>query len=116
MERHEGNEVLELVVFKTRGGVTREEFLRTNEPVSRWISEQPGFVSRDLSYDPAGDRWVDVLWWETLEEAQAASEHALSSDSCTPMFALIEMDDMLMLHAESAIAQVVASGVAAGVR
>lgn len=91
--------VLELVVFKLRPGVTREHFLQTNDPVSEWISEQSGFISRELSYDDDGDRWVDVLWWETLEEAQTASERALRSDACTPMFGLIDMDDMLMLHA-----------------
>lgn len=102
MTRPDGK-VLELVVFRLRSGVTRERFLQTNEPVSEWIGEQPGFVSRDLSYDADGDRWVDVLWWETLEEAQTASERALHSDSCTPMFALIEMDDMLMLHADGVL-------------
>ena len=102
MNRSDGK-VLELVVFKLVPGVTREHFLQTNEPVSDWISEQPGFISRDLSYDADGDRWVDVLWWKTLEEARAASERALHSDSCTPMFGLIDMDDILMLHADGVL-------------
>jgi hypothetical protein len=102
----EAGSVLELVVFKLSPGVTQAEFLESNEPVSSWIAGQPGFISRDLSYEAEGDRWVDVIWWETLEEAEAASQRALGSDTCAPMFAMIEMDDMLFLHAEAAIPRV----------
>ncbi len=93
--------VLELVVFKLTDGVSREEFLRTNDAVSSWVAEQPGFVSRELSYDAEGDRWVDVLWWESMANAGAAAELALTSPSCTPMFALIDEESTLMLHAET---------------
>ena len=92
--------VLELVVFKLDEGVSREQFLGTNDAVSSWISTQPGFISRELSYDAEGDRWVDILWWESMEEAGAAAELAMSSESCAPMFALIDMESTLMLHGE----------------
>jgi hypothetical protein len=101
--------VLELVVFKLNDGSSREQFLAANDAVSSWIARQPGFISRDLSYDAEGDRWIDVIWWESLENAGAAAELALSSDSCTPMFALIDMESMLMLHGEQAIAPVYAT-------
>jgi hypothetical protein len=100
------NKALELVVFKLNAGVSREQFLGTNDAVSTWISEQPGFVSRDLSYDAEGDRWIDVIWWESLENAGAAAELALTSASCAPMFALIDMESTLMLHGVPAIAPV----------
>ena len=101
-----GGKVLELVVYKLNEGVSRERFLETNEPVSKWIAAQPGFVSRDLVHDPDGDRWVDVIWWDTLDQARAAAELAMSSESCLPMFSLIEMDSALMLHGEQAISPV----------
>src|SRR3712207_9028233 len=44
-------------------------------------------------HDVEGDRWVDVVWWETLEEAHAAAERAMSSGSCSPMFALIRSEE-----------------------
>ena len=105
--------VLELVVYKLNEGVSREQFLATNRPASTWLSTQPGFISRELVYDGDGDRWVDVVWWETMEQAQAAAELAMSSESCAPMFALIDTESMLMLHGEPASAPVhAASGVA----
>jgi hypothetical protein len=98
--------VLELVVYKLNGGVSHAEFLATNDAVSSWISKQPGFISRELVYDADGDRWVDVIWWETMDNAQAASALSMTSDSCVPMFALIDMDSALMLHGMAAIAPV----------
>ena len=98
--------VLELVVYKLNDGVSREQFLGTNDAVSSWISKQPGLISRELVYDAEGDRWVDVIWWETLEQAHAASELSMTSESCSPMFALIDMESALMLHGVPAIERV----------
>lgn len=98
-----GTKVLELVVYQLHKGVSREQFLGTNDAVSSWIRQQPGFLSRELVYEAEGDRWVDVIWWETLEQAQAASERSMTSESCSPMFALIDMDSALLLHGIPAI-------------
>ena len=102
--------VLELVVFKLKQGVTREEFLATNDALSSWARQQPGFISREQAYDAQGDRWIDLLWWESIEDAHAASEAALSSESCAPMFALIDEQAMLMIHADPVIVPVHAHG------
>jgi hypothetical protein len=98
--------VLELVVFKLGEGVSRERLLGTVDAVSAWAQEQPGFISRELSYDPEGDRWIDLVQWETMQDAHAAAEQAMSSESCAPMFGLIDPESTLMIHAEPAIAAV----------
>ena len=98
--------VLELVVFRLNEGVARDQFLGTNDAVSAWISQQPGFLSRDLSYDAEGDRWIDIIRWESIENATAAADLSTSSPSCLPMFALIDMESLLMIHGEPAIAPV----------
>ncbi|HEX2087381.1 MAG TPA: hypothetical protein VHF89_16985 [Solirubrobacteraceae bacterium] len=97
----DGGKVLELVVFRLRSGATREELLGTVDAVSAWIAEQPGFVSRTLVEDRSGGRWIDVVWWRSLDEAKAAAERATSSESCAPMFGLIDMESTLMLHGEA---------------
>lgn len=97
--------VVELVVFKLRAGASREELLGTVDPVSTWIGEQPGFISRELAYDAEGDRWIDVVWWRSMDDAHAAAELAMSSESCAPMFALIDMESTLMVHGELAAAR-----------
>lgn len=100
--------VLELVVFKLNEGVSPEQFLATNDDVSAWISKQPGFISHELAHDAEGARWIEIAWWKTMEDAHAAAERAMSSESCAPMFALIDMDSALMAHGEPAIAPVYA--------
>ena len=100
----EPQRVVELVVFKLRDGVARERFERTLDTVSAWIREQPGFVSRELSYDAEADRCIEIVWWETMEQAGAAAELAMSSDTCAPMFEAIDMESALMLHGELALA------------
>jgi heme-degrading monooxygenase HmoA len=91
--------VLELVVFELNEGVARERFLAANEGLARWLWEQPGFISRELSYDAEGDRWVDLVWWRTMDEARAAADAAARSESCAPAFALIDSASTLMVHA-----------------
>jgi hypothetical protein len=106
--------VLELVVFKLNEGISHEQFLATNNAASTWIGKQPGFISHELAYDAEDDRWIEVAWWETMENAHAAAERAMTSESCAPMFALIDMDSTLMLHGESAIAPVYAGATPGG--
>jgi hypothetical protein len=96
--------VLELVVFKLKDGATREQLLATVDGVSLWASTQPGFISRDLAYAAAEDRWIDILWWESLADAESAATAAMSSPSCAPMFALIDDESTMFLHGEPAAA------------
>lgn len=100
--------VLELVVFRVKEGVTRERLLGTVDAVSKWAREQPGFVSRDLTYDAAGDRWVEMIWWTSTADAEASVKAAETSDLCAPMFALIDPESMLFLHGVPQIERVVA--------
>jgi antibiotic biosynthesis monooxygenase (ABM) superfamily enzyme len=108
------DKVLELVVFKLKPGATREDLLATNDALSSWARQQPGFISREQAYDAEGDRWIDLLWWETIEDARAASEAAMTSESCAPMFALIDEEATLMIHADAVIAPVHADATSAG--
>jgi len=103
-----GGTTLELVVFRLKEGTTREQFLATDEAASNWMRGQPGFVSHELSYAAENDQWIELARWESLADAQAAAEAAMSSESCAPMFALIDMHSVLMLHGEPAIAPLVA--------
>ena len=93
-------QVLELVVFSLRAGVPRERLVETAGAVSAWVAEQPGFVSRELFAGGPDGRWIDSVRWTSLGDAHAAAEAAMTSESCAPMFALIDMESMLMLHGE----------------
>jgi hypothetical protein len=98
--------VTDLVLFSLKPGTTREHFLATVDPVSQWALEQPGFISRDLSYVPAEDRWIEVVSWETLADSERAAEAELSAEACMPMFGLIDWDTIVIMRGEAAIAPV----------
>jgi hypothetical protein len=91
--------VLELVVFRLNEGVSREQFLGTNDGVTAWALQQPGFISREMSYDAESDQWIDIVWWASADDARAAAQNAMSSESCTPMFSLIDLESTQMIHA-----------------
>jgi hypothetical protein len=65
-------------------------------------------MTYDLSYSAEGDRWVFAAWWRTMQQAKAAAEAAMSAPENAPMFALIDMDNMLYLYAQAATAPVTA--------
>ncbi len=104
------NKILELVVFQLADGVTDEEFLQTTPPVSEGVATQPGFISRELSRATDGSKWVEVVWWETLEQAEAATQAAMSSAACGPMFSKIDFETTLMMHGIPAIPVVTGAG------
>jgi hypothetical protein len=95
---HQVDHVVELVVFGLKDGVTRDQFLATVGAASAWVKAQPGFVSEDLTYAAAEDRWIEIVQWRTLKEAEAAAQAAETDPACVPMFGLIDMENMLFLH------------------
>lgn len=98
--------VVEVAIFRLRDGVTHDQLLGTVDAVSGWARSRPGFLSRELTYSRDDDSWIDVIWWESIEAAHAAAEAAATSESCAPMFALIDSDSVRMLHGERVVAPV----------
>jgi hypothetical protein len=105
MTNEQADKVLELVVFTLKEGTTREQSLSTVDGMSGWIRSQPGCASYDMSYS-VDDKWVFAAYWRTMQEAKAAAGAATSAPENAPMFALIDMDAMLYLHAGTAVAPV----------
>jgi hypothetical protein len=104
--------VVEIAIFRAKEGVTREQLLSTVDAVSEWAKRQPGFISRDLTYSSEDDSWIDVIWWEHSEAAHAAAEAAMTSESCAPMFAMIDLEGTQMLHGERVVSAARAADVA----
>jgi hypothetical protein len=110
LSQSDASGVVEIAIFKAKEGVTREQLLATVDAVSEWARSRPGFVSRDLTYSAEGDNWIDVIWWESLEAATTAAEASMTSESCAPMFAAIDLEGTQMLHAERVIPSVTREG------
>lgn len=67
------SDMIELVRFRLRQGRTAAEWLDVNEMINEWLRTQSGFRMRSLSETEDGE-WIDILCWESVEAAEAASE------------------------------------------
>lgn len=90
----------EIVIFSVRKGVTKSQLIESAEPVNNWVRKQPGFLDRKLISGDT-DKFVEIVRWNSLKQAHAASELAESSPECAPMFALIDMESTTFLHGSS---------------
>jgi len=95
--------VIEMVIFQTQKDVDKEQFLQLSYELNKMLkSNITGFIKRLLTKDLAQDKWVEMIWWESMEAAQAALDKlpqvvefqkycSALSDEETKMFYLEEM-------------------------
>jgi heme-degrading monooxygenase HmoA len=65
-------QVIEVVTFKLKPGVTAKEFAPADKAVAdQHVSKQPGFISRESA---AGDdgTWLVIVHWATKKDADAS--------------------------------------------
>lgn len=94
-------EALELALFRSRQGVSQAEVLEASQQLSRWLQRQSGFLYRSLSQQEDG-LWVDVVYWQSLEQAQAASAGFMQASESQALMALIEPDSVHLSHSQIA--------------
>ncbi|MBI4936968.1 MAG: hypothetical protein HY846_01870 [Nitrosomonadales bacterium] len=82
------SDTIELVRFRLQQGKTSADWLKANEKINNWMEGQPGFRFRSLSETDDGE-WLDLVYWESLEAANAASEKfgAEMMSVCEPLVA-----------------------------
>lgn len=67
--------VIEMVIFQTNQDVTTEHFLQLYHELNKVLERDiAGFVKRSLTKDLKQNKWVEMIWWESMEAAQAALE------------------------------------------
>ena len=90
-------ETIELVIYTVKEGISEKDALQAAASVNDFIKSQPGFISRKLSLSNEG-KWVDIIYWESLEAAQVANERAMKSTVTAPFFEIIAQKDMQFYH------------------
>jgi heme-degrading monooxygenase HmoA len=89
---------VEVALFRLRPGVDEATFLRASAAMAPAVRAFGGFRRRTL-YKSEDGRWVDLVDWDSLADAQRAAEAALTSPACQPFLALIDDADEVMIHA-----------------
>ncbi len=88
--------IIEWAPFEVKNGVSDESIMLAAQAVEEgFLVKQPGYIKRSLLKD-SNDRWVDIVYWQSEEEAQSAAGKALESPICFDYFALMKQSE----HAE----------------
>ncbi|EWS66805.1 hypothetical protein Y702_24745, partial [Vibrio vulnificus BAA87] len=58
----------------------------------------PGFLYRSLSHDSTTNRWTDIVYWQTMDDAKNAGEQFTACPDCQPLMGLIEHPSLVMQH------------------
>ena len=78
------------ISFNLKKGVSEEDFLRASERChSEVLSKQPGFISWEVLRD--GDTWVDLVRWETAEDAKNGETAGANNPVSHEFYSFINM-------------------------
>jgi len=90
--------VIEIVRFKLLESATSEQLVSASEQSQKFVSSLEGFEYRSLSFDKDSNTWTDVVYWDSMENAQAAGKQFMSCEDCQPLMALIDPESVIMQH------------------
>ena len=75
--------VVELVLFKLKAGVTEEQFITASDKLNAYfLSLQKGYINRKLIRQE--DTWSDIVLWETMDDAMNAANTAQQLAATSP--------------------------------
>ena len=89
--------VVEVVTFKLAQNVSSDAFIESAKAANQLLDNTDGFVRRHLSVADNGV-WTDHIEWQSLEQAQSASESLLAFEAAKPFLAAIDGDSVQMGH------------------
>ena len=83
------------ITFKLAQGAAVPDFLQAAEKVNReFMSKQKGYISWKQLRD--GDKWADMIIWETAQDAQNAMAASESNPGAGEFFAFLDMGSVNM--------------------
>lgn len=87
---------IEVVQFKLKDGVAREDFVTQNKYVeNNLVSKMPGFISRETAITEDGQVAV-LLHWESPDAAQNSMNKFVDAPESQDFEKLINMDTFTM--------------------
>ncbi|PWL38548.1 hypothetical protein DKG77_09810 [Flagellimonas aquimarina] len=85
--------LLEWAPFTIKKGITEDDLMKASEALQKdFLQNQKGFVKRDL-LEKFDRNYIDLVYWETIEDAKNALENAEKNPACLAYFKLMEEVD-----------------------
>ncbi|WP_230531083.1 hypothetical protein [Microvirga roseola] len=88
----------EIPLYRFRKDVGFEDAKRAALSLNEFLRTAPGFKIRKTYYDDEKDVWIDVVEWETMEQALQALEDFPKSPSFAEFIKLADPDFNHMHH------------------
>lgn len=91
-------EVIEVVTFDLKQGVTAKEFAPLDKAVGKdHVAKQPGFISRESASGENGS-WLVVVRWKSVKDADASMTSFTSAPAAQPFMDKLQADTMKMVR------------------
>lgn len=85
--------IVEWAPFILAAGVDEAALIEASNALQTdFLGKQRGFIRRDL-LKGKNNQWVDIVYWNSQEEADQASKNAANSPACLQYFSLMAVNN-----------------------
>ncbi len=88
---------IEIVVFRAKPGVSPQALNEAALAAQACIETMDGYVQRHFGSNGEG-QYVDVVYWQSMQQAQAAAQTVMTLPPCQHFFSLIDESSIQMRH------------------
>lgn len=82
------NIIIEWAPFRLKPGIDERTLLNLSEGLqSGFLALQSGYIRRELIRGREKGEYVDVVWWASMKDAEAAMSRVAESPACHAYFA-----------------------------
>lgn len=82
----------EIIVVVFKAGIGKEEQTATMREIGVISSKTDGFISRQIFYTDAENRWIDYIIWRDMAAADASIEDAKAFPQAATLFGKIDQE------------------------
>jgi hypothetical protein len=103
--------IIEVVIYSAKPGVSKQEMLAAVEATNVVLRRFPGYIKRELAFDPRTEQWLDLVHWTSRKAALDAIDAFGLHPEVEALTAVIEPRHMTLQHFESAMTDAVAAAI-----
>lgn len=92
--------VVELVTYQLKPGTEEAAFLAAVEQSNQFLRNCAGFVERRVARETGLPIWLDMVLWETMEQALSAASQFNHQPETETFNNLIDRNSAMMTHFE----------------
>jgi len=89
--------IIELVSYKLKSGISKEQLANTHTDVNLFLSQQPGFLYRSCSEDDSGLIY-DIVYWQDIDCAKSSGEAFMNHPAGQALITLCDEASVNMHH------------------